>query len=153
MGTVTLRWVEDHLMVGTDSNDHSIVIGKKPGMEAEWVGMKPSDLLLLAVASCAAYDVVGILIKSREPLEDLKVFCTGEQQPDPPYTFTDIRLHYVVTGPVRQERLDRAIRLAEEKYCSVISSLRPRVPIVCDFEIRPSGAKRSVDGRKLQTGG
>jgi putative redox protein len=136
MGTVTLRWVEDHLMVGTDTNGHSVVIGKRPGSESEWAGLNAPDMLLLAIASCAAYDVIMILKKGREPLQDLKVYCTGEQQSEPPYAFTNIRLHYVATGSVRQERLDRAIRLAEEKYCPVISTLRSGVPVLCDFELK-----------------
>jgi putative redox protein len=146
MGTVTLRWVEDHLVVGTDSNGHSIAIGKYPGKAGEWAGMKPSDLLLLAAASCAAYDVISILQKGREPLQDLKVYCSGEQEEQPPYTFTRIHLHYEASGAVRPERLERAVRLAEEKYCGVISTLRQGVPVSCDFEIRPAaGAHAGVE--------
>jgi putative redox protein len=89
----------------------------------------------MAVASCATYDVVEILVKQREPLEDLRVLCTGEQLPDPPYTFTSIHLHYIAYGAIRSQNLERAICLSEDKYCSVISSLRPGVPITHDFEI------------------
>jgi putative redox protein len=78
---------------------------------------------------------VEILIKQREPLEDLKVTCEGEQMPDPPYTFTRIHVHYLVKGRVNSERLERAIHLSEDKYCSVISTLRPGVPITSDYEI------------------
>ena len=58
MSTVTLRWVDGKLMVGTDSNGHSIVIGKLPEDEKTFIGIKPSDLLLLAAAACTAYDVI-----------------------------------------------------------------------------------------------
>jgi putative redox protein len=136
MNKVTLRWIEPHLMVGTDSNGHSIVIGRSPDDHAEWAGMKPSDLLLLATASCSAYDVVDILRKQREPLVDLKVLCDGDQLDDPPFTFTKIHLHYVVYGPVNPEKLQKAIRLSEDKYCCVIGSLRPGVNITSDFEIQ-----------------
>jgi hypothetical protein len=54
---------------------------------------------------------------------------------DPPYTFTCIHLHYQVTGAVNPEKLERAVRLSEDKYCSVISTLRPGVPITNDFQI------------------
>jgi putative redox protein len=135
MKKVTLRWIESHLMVGTDSNGHSIVIGRSPDDHNEWAGMKPSDLLLLAAASCSAYDVVDILRKQREPLVDLKVICDGDQLDDPPYTFTKIHLHYVVCGPVNPDKLHKAIHLSEDKYCCVIGSLRPGVNITSDFEI------------------
>jgi putative redox protein len=136
MGTVTLRWVEGILMVGTDSTGHSIVIGRSPENRETFIGVKPSDLLLLAVASCTAYDVVDILAKQREPLENLKIQCSGEQQPDPPYTFTKIHLHYEVTGALDSKKLERAIQLSEDKYCSVISTLRPGVPVSSDYEIK-----------------
>lgn len=135
MGKITLRWVEGKLMVVSDSNGHSIVVGKSPDPEHEWAGTKPSDLLLMAVASCSAFDVVEILTKQREPLEDLKVICTGDQKSDPPYTFTCIQIHYQVRGKINKDKLERAIQLSEEKYCSVVSTLRPGVPIVSDYQI------------------
>jgi putative redox protein len=137
MGAITLRWVEDKMMVVSDTNGHSIVVGRSPDPQHTWIGVKPSDLLLMAVASCSAYDVVEILTKQREPLNDLKIICTGDQMSDPPYTFTCIHLHYQVGGAVNPEKLERAIRLSEDKYCSVISTLRPGVPISSDFEIIP----------------
>ena len=137
MSTITLRWIESHFMVGSDSNGHSIVIGKSPDPDFQWAGIKPSDLLLLAVASCSAYDVVEILIKQREPLVGYKVMCEGNQMTDPPYTFTDINLRYLVWGDVNPAKLQRAICLSEDKYCSVISTLRLGVPIASDYEILP----------------
>jgi len=135
MGTVTLRWVEGKLMVGTDTHNHSIVVGRSPENQDEFVGMKPSDLLLIAAAACASYDVIEILAKQREPMQDFKVFCSGDQLPDPPYSFTCIQLHYLVYGQVNDERLKKAIQLSEDKYCSVISTLRLGVPVTSDFEI------------------
>jgi len=136
MGSIKLRWVEDKMMVASDSNGHSIVIGRSPDNEFEWAGIKPSDLLLMAAAACSAYDVVNILKKQKEPLLDLQIICDGEQLEDPPYTFTKIHLHYLVYGDVSNEKLARAIALSEDKYCSVISTLKPGVPISSDFEIR-----------------
>jgi len=135
MGAITVRWVEKHMMAVSDSNGHSIVVGRSPTPEHEWTGVKPSDLLLMAVASCSAYDVVEILTKQREPLADIKIVCNGEQMPDPPFTFTQIHIHYKVYGDIAPEKLERAIRLSEDKYCSVISTLRPGVPISSDYEI------------------
>jgi len=137
MSTVTLRWVDGKLMVGTDSNGHSIVIGKLPEDEKTFIGIKPSDLLLLAAAACTAYDVIEILLKQREPLKDLKILCSGEQLSEPPYNFTGIHLHYMIIGDVNKEKLERAIRLTEDKYCSVVTTLRPALPVTSDYEIKP----------------
>ena len=135
MGQITLRWVEGHLMVAGDTNGHSIVIGRSPEGYHPWVGVKPSDLLLMAVAACCTWDVVEILAKQRQSLESLKVTCSGEQRPDPPSMFTRIHVHFEVRGAVSPEKLKKAIALSEERYCSVISTLRPGVPITCDSVI------------------
>jgi putative redox protein len=148
MGTVTIRWVEGVMMVGTDSTGHSIVLGRSPDNPEQFAGVKPSDLLLLAAASCSAHDVIEILRKQREPLEDLKVVCRGEQQSEPPYTFTQIQLHYIATGAVSVQKLEKAIQLSEEKYCSVLSTLRPGVPISSDYEIIEAPVKQAnPDGK------
>ena len=135
MGLITLRWIEDKMSVVTDSNGHSIVVGRSPDPAFEWSGVKPSDLLLMAVAACSAYDVVEILKKQREPLMELSIFCEGDQMADPPYSFTNIRLHYNIEGNVNPDKLEKAIQLSEEKYCSVISTLVSGVLVTSDYEI------------------
>lgn len=136
MGTVTLRTVKSHLMVASDSNGHSIVIGKSPDPEFEWYGVKPSDLLLMSAAACSAYDVVEILAKQKQPMRDLKIECRGDQISEPPYTFTHIHLHYTAFGMIDPVKLGKAIQLSEEKYCSVLCTLRSGVLLSSDFEIQ-----------------
>lgn len=69
-----------------------------------------------------------------EPLTSLEV-STGEQLIEPPYSFTRIHLHYLAKGAVNPDKLRRAIRLSEDKYCSVINTLKPAVEITSDFEV------------------
>lgn len=133
--TVSLKWIDSVLMTGLDSRGRPIVIGGKVGAQPEWVGVKPSDLLLLAAASCSAYDVITILVKQRQPLAGLEVTCTGEQSTEPPYAFVRMHLHYVIKGAVSADNVERAVQLSQEKYCSVIATLRPVVEIGSDFEI------------------
>ena len=137
MAKITLRQVEQLIMVGTDSNNHSVVIGKKMDESGEWVGVKPSEMLLMAAAACSAYDVIEILTKQRKPFHDLQVVCNGEQRPEQPSFFTHIHLHYTVHGQVSPEKMERAIQLSIEKYCSVICTIRPDTPVTHDFEILP----------------
>jgi putative redox protein len=137
MGTVNVKWIEATLMTGADSAGHTLVMGWSRQREPEWAGLKPSDLLLLAAASCSTYDVADILTKQREPLVGLEVSCTGEQMPEPPYAFTCIHLHYVAKGAVNLNKLARAIQLSEEKYCSVLNTLKPTVKISSDCEVIP----------------
>jgi putative redox protein len=137
MAQIVLRQVEDLIMVGTDSNNHSVVIGKTMDDPPVWVGVKPSEMLLMSAASCSAYDVIEILTKQRQPFRDLVVVASGTQQPEPPCTFTHIHLHYQVHGKVDPEKLERAIQLSMEKYCSVISTFRPDTSVTHDIEILP----------------
>ena len=135
MGTVAVKWVDSQLMTGLDSRGASLVLGDWRERNPEWVGLKPSDLLLLAAASCSAYDVIMILRKQRQPMQGMEVFCTGEQLSEPPHTFTKIHLHYSVLGPVDSGKVERAIKLSEEKYCSVLITLRPGVQLSSDYEV------------------
>ncbi len=135
MGTVAIKWVESQLMTGVDSAGHPLVIGTSSEKEPAWAGLKPSDLLMLSAASCSAYDVIMILDRQREPLAGLEVTCRGEQEPEPPYTFTKMHLHYTLKGDLNPKKVERAIQLSEEKYCSVINTLKNQVTITNDYEI------------------
>jgi putative redox protein len=137
MSEIVLRQVENKMMVASDSNGHSIVIGLSPADHDKWIGAKPSDLLLISIAACASYDVVEILNKRREDYHNLVVTCKGDQKNDPPFTFTRIHLSFKLRGSVNPIQLERAIQLSITKYCSVISTIRPDVPVTSDFEIIP----------------
>jgi putative redox protein len=122
-------------MAGVDSRGTPAVIGIWPEHEPLWRGLKASDMLLMSAAACSAYDVVNILRKQREPLESLEVFCTGEQESEPPKRFTHIHLHYQFKGDLDQEKVKKAINLSEEKYCTVLNTLKDSVEITSDWEI------------------
>jgi putative redox protein len=136
-GSVWIKWIGSNMMTGFDSRGTPLVIGRWPERDPESLGLKASDLLLLAAASCSTYDIVTILTKQREPLENVEVICTADQQKEPPFKFTHIHLHYRLTGNINPEKAERAIQLSEEKYCSVTNTLRGNVEISSDFEIVP----------------
>lgn len=83
MGTVTVNWLDGKKFVGIDSTQHSVVLSTAD----EGIGIKPSKLLLIALASCTAVDVVEILAKKRMPLTYLDVNFSGKQDPNPPGRF------------------------------------------------------------------
>ena len=137
MGTATVKWIGGKQFVGIDSTKHSVVLSTPD----EGVGIKPSELLLLAAASCTAVDVVEILSKKRMPLSYLEISSSGEQEQDPPWTFRKISLHYKVAGKgLTEKAVAQAIQLSEEKYCSVAATIRATAEIVTTFEIlEPAG--------------
>ena len=91
---VKLEWLRSRMFVGTDHLGHSIAIGYQQEDEQHGAGINPSDMLLLAAASCSAYDVVQILEKGKQPLEDLKVDVTAEQSQENPFPFTSLHFNY-----------------------------------------------------------
>jgi len=130
--STTVHWLSGKRFVGVDSTNHAVVVSSKD----EGIGVKPSDLLLIALASCTAVDVVEILTKKRMPLSDLEIVTCGEQDADPPWTFRKIHMTFKVAGQGLTPRaVEQAIQLAEEKYCSVAATLRSTAAITTDFEI------------------
>ena len=132
MGTTTVKWIQGKQFIGIDSTQHSVVLSTP----AEGIGIKPSDLLLIAVAACSAVDVVDILAKKRMPLSLLEITTSGEQDQDPPWTFRKLHLHFRVGGKnLTQPAVAQAIQLSEEKYCSVAATVRATAQITTDYEI------------------
>jgi putative redox protein len=132
MGTTTVKWIQGKQFIGIDSTQHSVVLSTPD----EGIGVKPSDLLLIAVAACCAVDVVEILVKKRMPLTHMEISTSGEQDPNPPWTFRKIHMHFQMAGKnLTEKAVAQAIALSEEKYCSVAATVRATAQITTDFEI------------------
>jgi putative redox protein len=86
----------------------------------------PVQALLLALAGCTAADVVDIVVKMRVPITGLEVAVEGDRMPEPPRYFTKVNIRYTTRGVAAEDRskVERAIALSHEKYCSVHHSLR-----------------------------
>ncbi|MDO8944756.1 MAG: OsmC family protein, partial [Desulfobacterales bacterium] len=88
--TTTLTWIGDKHFVGIDSGNHSVVLSG----QADGIGVKPSEMLLIALAACSSVDVVEILEKKRLKLTLLEVITTGERDPEPPWAYRKIHVKY-----------------------------------------------------------
>mgnify|MGYP001030627958 FL=1 len=132
MSSATVRWAGGKQFIGIDSTRHSVLLSTPD----EGVGMKPSELLLVALASCTAVDVVEILTKKRLHLESLEISAEAQQDQDPPWTFRKIHLNYKFKGADLTEKdVQQAIDLSEHKYCSVAATVRGVAEITTSFEI------------------
>lgn len=132
MSSATVKWIGGKQFVGIDSTKHSVVLSTAD----EGVGMKPSELMLVALAACTAVDVVEILDKKHLDLTALEIGVQGEQDQDPPWTFRKIHLTYQLKGEKLTEKdVRQAIELSEEKYCSVAATLRGVAEITTSFKI------------------
>ncbi len=143
MGQIALQWAgeDSRMFIGRDSYGHAVAAGswKKEGNEQwqEWKAIKPSDLLVISLCSCSAWDVVEILKKQRQGLTGLYITADARQAQEPPYQFTDIHLHYVIAGKdISAAKVEKAIELSQNKYCSVAATIRGVAKITYDFEVK-----------------
>jgi putative redox protein len=134
MPTTTVRWVTGKQFVGTDERNHTVVLsGDDPA-----TGVSPSQMLLIGLSACTAYDVVDILAKKRKPLTMLEVTATGEQDADPPWAYKRICLRYRLSGKeLTDQAVTQAISLSQDKYCSVAATVRGVADIRYEYEIVP----------------
>lgn len=128
----SVQWISGSNFVGVDSTRHSVVLSA----EENGIGVKPSEMLLVALSSCTAVDVVGIMEKKRKPLSFLEIVTTGERDPEPPWPYRKINLHYRMRGKeLTKSAVEQAIRLSQEKYCSVAATVRGVAQITTSHEI------------------
>ena len=143
MGNIAVQWTggDSQMFIGRDSFGHVAIAGSWPRDDddswSEWKGLKPSDMLVMSLASCSAYDVVMILKRQRQAITGVYVSADAEQAPEPPYEFTHIHLHYTVKGEnIDPKKVARAIDLSENKYCSVAATIKGVTKITHDFEVQ-----------------
>jgi len=134
MAHAKITWFGGKQFVGVDSSKHSVVMSSQD--EANGTGMKPSDLLLVALAGCSAIDVIGILEKKQQAVHGLEINIRGEQDQDPPWAFRRIEIEYVIKGRgIKEKAVADAIRLSEEKYCSVSATVREVAEVSSRYQI------------------
>lgn len=135
----SLRWVGGAAFVGETSSGHCIVMDGPAEGGGRNLGPRPMEMLLIGMGGCAAYDVVSILKKSRQDIQDCKIDLTAKRADDIPRVFTDIHVHFTVIGKDMQEKqVERAINLSAEKYCSASIMLGKTAKITHSYKIQPA---------------
>lgn len=131
----TISWVANKTFVGQTESGHSIVIGTADG-DAPKPGPSAMELVLMGAGACSAWDVVGILKKARQDVIDVVVEMDGERRDEVPKVFVNIHLHFVVKGRgVDPKRVERAVNLSVEKYCSATAMLEKTATVTHDYEV------------------
>lgn len=113
----------------TAGSGGELLVDGAPEIGGQGRGMRPMELLVSALASCASMDVVHILTRQREPLTELSVQADAERAPETPARLTRVHLRFTAQGGVDARKLERAVKLSVEKYCSVAESLSDDVVI------------------------
>ena len=133
---ISVNWVDGMLMVGKSHSGHSITMDGPSEIGGENLGVRPMEMLLLGVAGCTMIDVVTTLKKMRQDLMHLKTEVNAERADDHPKVFTNIHIHFELKGKdLDSKKVDKAISLSAEKYCSASIMLGKTATITHDFEI------------------
>ena len=133
---ISVNWVDGMLMVGKSHSGHSITMDGPPEIGGDNLGVRPMEMLLLGVAGCTMIDVVTTLKKMRQELTHCETKLSAERADEHPKVFTDIHIQFIVKGKdLDPKKVDKAITLSAEKYCSASIMLGKTASITHDFEI------------------
>lgn len=136
-------WQQGKVFRARTGSGHQVVTDAVGTGGAPGDGASPMELLLVALGSCTATDVVGILEKMRQPFTGVSVKVVGERAEDDPRIFTMIDLEYTVRGEgLDPASVKRAIHLSHERYCSVAATLRPTASIRYSWRIEEVAARQ-----------
>lgn len=131
-----VKLIEGVSFVGQSESGHSVVMDGPPDSGGKNLGIRPMEMLLLGLGGCSAFDVVHILRKARQPITDCVADLSAERATTDPKVFTKIHLHFTVTGKnLDPKRVEQAVNLSAEKYCSASVMLGKMAEITHDFEV------------------
>lgn len=132
-----VKLIEGVSFVGQSASGHSVVMDGAPESGGKNLGVRPMEMLLMGLGGCSAFDVVLILRKSRQQITDCVADLSAERADSDPKVFTKIHVHFTVTGKALDpKRVEQAVKLSAEKYCSASIMLGKTAVITHDFEIQ-----------------
>lgn len=136
----TVKWAGDEEFIGTSPSGHAVILDTKGDNK---IAPSPVEMLLIAMAACTASDVISVLKKKRQDVSEYYVEVTGERAEEHPRKFVKMHVHHIVHGhSVSEKAVADAIKLSDEKYCSVAATVRPTTEISTSYEIIEAAAAR-----------
>lgn len=136
-----VKWVQDMMFLAETGTGHAVVMDGAPEAGGRNLGPRPMEMLLVGLGGCSAFDVVLILKRGRAAITDCYVEIDAQRAATDPKVFTQIKMHFVVTGKqLDAGKVDRAVKLSAEKYCSAVAMLGATASITHDFEVRDTDA-------------
>ncbi|MBT3628197.1 MAG: OsmC family protein [Rhodospirillaceae bacterium] len=136
-----IKWVEKRTFLGKSGSGFTLPFGTASGEDGIRPGPSAMELVLIGTGGCSAWDVVQILEKGRENIDDCVCKLDAERANEDPMVFTKIHMHFIVTGRgLNADKVARAISLSADKYCSASAMMAKTAVVTHDFEVVDSGA-------------
>ncbi|MCH7851569.1 MAG: OsmC family protein [Candidatus Marinimicrobia bacterium] len=138
MTEVEVRRVEGSTFLAKGPSNHWVVMDAKPEDGGQDGGARPMELVLMAMGGCSGIDIELILRKMRLKLSDFRIHLKGERADSDPRVYTKIHAEYHFWGrDLPREKLERAVKLSEEKYCSVSNMLNRVAAVTTEVILHP----------------
>ncbi|MEM6697927.1 MAG: OsmC family protein [Bacteroidota bacterium] len=134
---ITLKRIDDAFhMEATNENGNTTRMDGSPKVGGSNQSMRPMQTVIAALGGCSSIDVISILKKQRQPLDDLQIEIDAEREEGAvPSLFTNIHVHYKLYGDLKEEKVKQAVDLSMEKYCSVVKILEKVAKVTWAYEI------------------
>ncbi len=129
--TLSLERINDAIQFRGTNGDYDVTIASSGDQE----GISPMEMTALSVVGCSSIDILMILDKQKQEIDDFHAEIDGERAEEPPRVFTDLDLHYAFEGDVSPEKVRRAIDLSLDKYCSVSNMVDQTATITYSFSV------------------
>lgn len=131
-----IKWIQDVMFLGESGSGHSVVMDGAPEAGGRNLGFRPMEMVLLGLGGCSAFDVMMILKRGREDVTDCVVELDAQRADTDPKVFTKIEMRYIVTGrSLDRKKVERAVSLSAEKYCSASAMMAKTADISHTIEI------------------
>jgi putative redox protein len=132
--TVTLK--EKLLWEGTAGSGHRVVMDGPAEAGGSNAGFRPMELMLLGLGFCMGYDMVMILGRMRKEVAGYRIRLTGQRSEEPPSVYTQVTLEHIISGKgIPKESVERALELAEHKYCSASAMFSKTAALINTYRI------------------
>lgn len=134
---ITLQRIDDAFqMLARNESGNLVVMDGSPAVGGSNQGMRPMQAVIAALGGCSSIDVISILNKQRQPLDDIQITIEAEREADAvPALFTTIHVHYKLFGAIKAAKAEQAVSLSMEKYCSVTKILEKTAKVTWSYEV------------------
>ena len=133
---VTVKRIDDAFkMEVTNGTGEIMYMDGSKAIGASETAFRPMQLLLTSLGGCSAIDIINVLTRGRQRIDSFEMKLTGDRVDGTPSPFTKMNVHFVIKGKIKEQKLIKAIELAETKYCSVYFSLNPEIDISYSYDL------------------